>query len=102
MKRLLSSILLFATAFTFVFSSACTGERGDDVTSYDTVGVTDGDPAEIPFDITELLLHTRDNFDRSFDFTVCTVGTCKTNKYLTLTGNSFMRDKSKGLIGSKR
>ena len=102
MKRLLSLILLFATAFTFVFSSACTGDGGDDVTSYDTVGVTDGDPAEIPFDITELLLHTRDNFDRSFDFTVCTVGTCKTNKYLTLTGNSFMRDKSKGLIGSTR
>ncbi len=99
MKRFLSWIILSATVFTCFLTSACTGENGEETVA-DTV--TEGDPSEIPFDITELLLQTKNNFTRSFDFTECTVGTCKVNKYLTLTGENYTRNKQKGLVGSKR
>ena len=99
MKRFLSLIVLTATVFSCIFTASCTDGKDEDTTSYT---VTESDPAEISFDITELLLQTENNFTRSFDFTVCTVGTCKTNKYLSLTGELYKRDKEKGLIGSER
>ncbi len=99
MRRFLSWIIISATVFTCFFTSACTGENKEETVS-DTV--TEGDPSEIPFDITELLLQTRNNFTHSFDFTECTVGTCKVNKYLTLTGENYTGNKQKGLVGSKR
>ena len=100
MKRILSLIILSSTLLSLLFTASCTKNSTETGALSETEGAAD--PAEISFDITELLLQTRNNFTHSFDFTECTVGTCKANKYISLTGESFTRDKKKGLVGSDR
>ncbi len=100
MKRVLSCLLLLSTLFSSVILPSCTADDKESDTTAETAA--ENDPEEIQFDITELLRRSKNDFVRSFDFTVCTVGTCKVNKYLTLTGNNYTRNKEKGLVGSKR
>ena len=100
MKRILSLIILSSTLLSLLFTASCTKNSTETGALSESEGAAD--PAEISFDITELLLQTRNNFTHSFDFTECTVGTCKANKYISLTGESFTRDKKKGLVGSDR
>lgn len=96
-KRIISAVLLASMALCSV---ACTGDTGSN-TGADTTQQAIEEPQEITFDVTDLLIETKNNIDLKYDFSEDTLGKCRDNLNLTLTGDNFSRDGT-GLVGSAR